>query len=241
MTKRDAAADVLRAWALDEDLKRTVMSSPLLAAVATRIARQYSAGETVDDALAAARRSMARGHLVSLEYAGESVRDAELAQKETAVFIELISTLRAAQIPSTVSFDLSHIGSLVDPDLALQNVRSMAEAIAPLGTALMISAEGSERTDLVLDLYDTLSNEGLPVGITVQARLHRTEADLDRVLERPGVIRLVKGAFLEPPETAYPRGSAELRDGYLNLARRIMKASHPVSLATHDAELGRVP
>jgi proline dehydrogenase len=237
MTQRDVAADVLRAWALDEDLKQTVMSSPLLAPVARRVARQYSAGETVEDALAAARRSMARGHLVSLEYAGESVRDAELARAETAVFLELISALRAAQVASTISFDLSHIGSLVDPALALQNARSMAEALTPLRTALMISAEGSERTDLVLDLYDTLSKEGLPVGITVQARLHRTEADLDRVLERPGVVRLVKGAFLEPTETAYPRGSAELHAAYLALADRILKAGHPVSLATHDARL----
>jgi proline dehydrogenase len=237
MTKRDKAADVLRAWALDEDLKQTVMSSPVLAAVATKIARQYSAGETVNDALAAAGRSMARGHLVSLEYAGESVRNVELAKTETEVFLELISALRAAQIASTVSFDLSHVGSLVDPDLAVQNVRAMAQELAPLGTALMISAEGSERTNLVLDLYDTLSEEGLNVGITVQARLHRTEADLDRVLKRPGTIRLVKGAFLEPEETAHPRGSAELRAAYLNHADRILKAGHPVSLATHDAGL----
>ncbi|MBD7996257.1 proline dehydrogenase family protein [Arthrobacter sp. Sa2CUA1] len=237
MTNRDRAADVLRGWALDEDLRETVMSSPALAAVATKIARQYSAGGTINDALAAAARSMDRGHLVSLEYVGESVRDAELVKTETEVFLELISALRAAQIASTVSFDLSHIGALVDRDLTAQNVRAMARELAPLGTALMISAEGSERTDLVLDLYDTLSEEGLNVGITVQARLHRTEADLDRVLRRPGIIRLVKGAFLEPEEIAHPRGSAELHAAYLSLTDRILQAGHPVSLATHDAAL----
>ncbi len=72
----------LRVWAVDEDLKQTVMSSPLPAAVAAKIARRCSAGETVDDALAAARRGMARGHLVSPEYAGESVRSAEPAQDD---------------------------------------------------------------------------------------------------------------------------------------------------------------
>lgn len=213
------------------------MSSPALAGVATKIARQYSAGETVNDALASAGRSMGRGHLVSLEYVGESVRDAELVKTETEVFLELISALRAAQIPGTVSFDLSHVGALVDRDLALQNVRTMAQELAPLGTTLMISAEGSERTDLILDLYDTLSTEGLNVGITVQARLHRTEADLDRVLKHPGTIRLVKGAFLESDEIAHPRGSAALHAAYLGLADRILRAGHPVSLATHDAAL----
>jgi proline dehydrogenase len=236
-SKQEAAADVLREWALDEDLKRRVMSSPPLAGVARKIARDYSAGESVHDAIAAAKRSMARGHLVSLEYAGESVRDAQVAQAETAVFLELISELQKAGIAGTVSFDLSHIGSLVSPALALENARRLAEALAPLGTSLMISAEGSERTDLVLDLYEALSEDKLPVGVTLQARLHRSEKDLERLLEQRGTIRLVKGAFLEPTATAYSRGSSELHENYLRLAERIIDVGHPVSIATHDSGL----
>ncbi|MCF3141425.1 proline dehydrogenase family protein [Paenarthrobacter sp. AR 02] len=234
---REAAADVLRAWALDEDLKEKVMASPLLAPVASRIARQYSAGDTVADAVEAAQRSMSRGHLVSIEYAGESVRDADLARHEATVFLELISALREAKIASTVSFDLSHVGLLLGQDLAMENVRAMAKALAPLGTSLMISAEGSDRTDLVLDTYDALIAEELPVGITIQARMHRSAADLERLLERPGVIRLVKGAFLEPADRAYQRGSSELQDAYLRLAGRILEAGHALSIATHDAAL----
>lgn len=241
--RRDSAADVLRGWALDEELKERVMSSPPLAAVARRIAERYTAGETIQDAVAAAKRSVARGHLASLEYAGESVRDAHVAKAATAVFLDLIGQLRQAGIPSTVSFDLSHIGSIVSPSLAFENARLMADALAPLGTALMISAEGSARTDLVLDLYDALSASGTYVGITLQARLHRSEKDLERLLEKqclldqPGPIRLVKGAFLEATEVAYPRGSSELHQNYLHLADRILDAGHPVSFATHDPGL----
>ncbi|WP_461164005.1 proline dehydrogenase family protein [Arthrobacter sp. R4-81] len=234
---REKAADVLRGWALDEELKQRVMSSPPLAAVAQKIAANYSAGETVRDAIEAAKRSMARGHLVSLEYAGESVRDAEVAEAETGVFLELISELKQAGIPATVSFDLSHVGSLVSPALALENARRMADALAPLGTSLMISAEGSDRADLVLDLYEALSEERVDVGVTLQARLHRSERDLERLLKQPGTIRLAKGAFLEPEGIAYPRGSAELQENYLRLAGLIIDAGHPVSIATHDAAL----
>lgn len=236
-SKREAAADVLRGWALDEDLKRQVMSSPPLAAVARKIARDYSAGETVQDAISAAQRSIARDHLVSLEYAGESVRDAQVAEAETAVFLDLIAEMQQAGIVGTVSFDLSHIGSLVSPALALENARRMAKALAPLGTSLMISAEGSERSDLVLDLYEALSEDIAHVGITLQARLHRSEKDLERLLKQPGTIRLVKGAFLEPTEIAYPRGSSELHENYLRLADRIIDVGHPVSIATHDSGL----
>ncbi|WP_222194700.1 proline dehydrogenase family protein [Modestobacter italicus] len=239
MIAPEAAADALRAWALDEQLKQRVMADPALAALAARVARRYTAGDTVPDAIAAAQAAVRRGHAVSIEYAGESVRDADLARAETAVFLDLIATVRAAGLPSTVSFDLSHVGSVVAPALAAAHVREMAAALAPVGTELMISAEGSGRTDLVLDLYDELAGEGLRVGVTLQARLHRTPADLDRVLRHPGTVRLVKGAFLEPDGVAHRRGSAELTTAYLGLARRLVQAGHPVSVATHDETLVR--
>jgi proline dehydrogenase len=83
-------------------------------------------------------------------------------------------------IPSTVSFDLSHVGSVVDRELGFRHAREIAEATAPLGAAMMISAEGSDRTDLVLDLYEALAAEHPHVGITLQARLYRTGL-LDRL------------------------------------------------------------
>lgn len=228
------AANTLRAWALDENLKGYVMGSPELAAVATRIARRYTGGESIDDAVASANASMARGHNLSVEYAGESIRDATMANAETEVFLHLIEVIRTARLPSTISFDLSHVGSVVDPALGLTNARRMAAASASLGTALMISAEGSDRTDLVLDLYDQLAIEYSHVGITLQARLHRTPTDLTRVLSHPGTIRLVKGAFLEDESVAFSRGSQELEDAYLGLAARLIDSGHATSIATHD-------
>jgi proline dehydrogenase len=233
----ELAADTIRAWALDEDLKRRVMSTPALAGVAAVVASRYSAGENVGDAIAAARAAQARGHLASIDYVGESVRDAELARRETDVFLALAAAIGRAGIPATVSFDLSHVGSVVGRDLGLRHARELAEATAPLGTALMVSAEGSDRTDLVLDLYETLAAEYPHVGITLQARLHRTPADLERVLDRPGTVRLVKGSFLEPDAIAWRRGSPELTAAYLSLAGRLVTAGHPVVFATHEEAL----
>ena len=233
----ELAADTLRAWALDEDLKTRVMSTPALAELAVAVASRYSAGETVDDAVAAAQAGRARGHLASIDYAGESVRDAGLARRATDVFLTLAAAIGRAGIPSTVSLDLSHIGSVVDRELGFRHAREIAEAAAPLGTAMMISAEGSDRTDLVLDLYEALATEYPHVGITLQARLHRTPDDLERVLALPGAVRLVKGSFLETDAVAWRRGSPELADAYLALARRLVAARHLVSFATHDETL----
>jgi hypothetical protein len=169
-----------------------------------------TAWDTADDAIAAARAGLARGHLASIDYVGESVRDAGLARRETDVFLALAGAIGRAGIPATVSFDLSHVGSVVDRDLGLRHARELAEATAPLGTAMMISAEGSDRTGLVLDLYETLAADYPHVGITLQARLHCTPDDLERVLALPGTVRLVKGSFLETDVVAWRRGSPEL-------------------------------
>lgn len=231
------AADTLRAWALDEELKKHVMSTPSLAAAASKVARRYTAGDSVAEAIAVAGAAVARGHQASIEYAGESVRSAEVAHAEAGVFLELAAAIAQAGLPSTISFDLSHLGLLVDPELSIGYVRQLAAATQDLGTVLMISAEGSDRTDLILDVYERLCAEIPRVGITLQARLHRTPGDLERVLALPGTIRLVKGAFLESESVAYPRGSAELTASYLQLAATIIDAGHAVNLATHDDEL----
>ncbi len=233
------AAENLRRWALDEDLKARVMASPILAPLASAVARRYTAGATIEEALDAARRSQAAGHLVSVEYTGESVRDADLADAETEVFVRLATAMRDAGVTGTVSGDLSHIGLMQSRDRAVANASRIATAVEPLGTAFMISAEGSDRTDAVLDVHEALAADHPTVGITLQARLHRTPDDLERVLALPGRIRLVKGAFLEDESVALRRDDPALAERYVELARRIAEAGHPLAVATHDEALLR--
>lgn len=236
-TEWERTADVLRGWALDEDLKERMLADARVAAVAKRLSERYIAGERIDEALAAVRGAAARGHLGSIEYVGESVRSIDVANAEAAVFVDLARAIGAAGASSTVSFDLSHVGSVIDPELGYRNASELARATAPLGTALMVSAEASDRTDLGLDLYERLAAEHPHVGITLQARLRRTPADLERVLPLPGRIRLVKGAFLEPDDVAHRRDSDGMYDAYHSLAERLVSSGHAVSLATHDESL----
>lgn len=235
--ERVTAADTLRQWALDEGLKSHVMSSPPLAALASKIARRYTAGDTIDDALAATAQSAARGHQASIEYVGESVRDADVALAETDVIVTLAQRLSETSVPTTVSLDLSHIGSVIDPQLGVDNARRILDVLAPLGVAMMISAESSDRTDTTLGMYETLTTTHPGIGITIQARLHRTRADLARVLDQPGPIRLVKGAFHEPPDRALSRESNALHESYLEYANEVIATGHELSIATHDRTL----
>lgn len=231
------AADTLRRWALDERLAERALAMPTVAALARKVADRYIAGESVDDVLAYLRFNEPRGHATSVECLGESVRDAPTARHETELILDLISRAREAIAVPTISFDLSHVGSLVSPELGLENALRLAAAADAAGTYVMLSAEGSDRTDLVLDLYEQVASRFPATGVTLQARLHRTPGDLTRVMTRPGPIRLVKGAFLEPKHVAYERDSSALTAAYFDLAGRLLEARHRVNFATHDAAL----
>jgi proline dehydrogenase len=234
---RHEAAESMRRLALDEKAKHAFMTDPNLRAISKKIASRYIGGESLDDALAVLPAIWARGHAASIDYMGESARDEKLANSECDVFADLIARIRQSSANCSVSLDLSHIGLVVDPELGLQNAVRLAEASEVAGVELMISAEGSDRADLILDTHRRLCEMYSHIGITVQARLHRTSDDLIELIQRPGRIRLVKGAFFEPESTAYRREDIELRQAYLRYAHTLIDAGHLTSIATHDQQI----
>lgn len=165
------------------------------------------------------------------------MRVASVAEREAEEFVNLARRIGDVTEDSTISFDLSHVGSVVSPELGLRNALTIASAAREAGTSIMISAEGSDRTDLVLDLYERVADTFPETGITLQARLHRTPSDLDRVIGRPGPIRVVKGAFLESESVAHPRDSEAMTAAYVETVTRLVSGGHRVNLATHDPVL----
>lgn len=231
------AADTLRRWALDEAMKSTVLSNPTLARAAEQIARRYMAGSTAEDALRQLKINTGRGHLGSIELVGESIRDELTAQRESEAFVGLAQLLAKSGQTATISFDLSHVCAIHDAELGYVNAYRIAEAARKAGTHLMISAEGSNRTDLLLDLWERISADFPETGITLQARLHRTRTDLLRVARRPGPVRIVKGAFDESDLVAEPRNSHTMYSNYEYLVGELVQSGHRVNIATHDAML----
>ncbi len=238
-TPVEQAAEALRRLALNEQAKELFCHHPQYRAYMHRVARRYVAGRTIDDALECALAITARGHAVSLEYTGESVRDALRANAEAEVFLALIAALDARRQAASISLDLSHVGSLVDPELAYQNICRIARAAAAQEREVMISAEGSDRADVIHAIYIRLHEEAKlhHVGITLQARLHRAASDLARLMPYPGRIRLVKGAFLESTAVAWPRNSTQLQQSFRHMARELLASGQRCAIATHDREI----
>ncbi|MGF1664066.1 MAG: proline dehydrogenase family protein [Kineosporiaceae bacterium] len=243
----DRAAAALRALARREDLKAAVLDSPAAYAALRRAGARYVAGETRDEALSTTSDLARFGHRTTVDHMGEDTRDPVAARAATDEFLSLVAALGAdgdgaAPAGTSVSLDLSHIGLAVPqggPALATGHLAEIARAAGAAGREVMIGMEGSERTRAILDAHAAVAPDHPHVGITLQAALHRSDADLDTALARPGRVRLVKGAYAEPGAVAHPRGDA-LDAAYARLAARLVAAAaegHPVSVATHDPAL----
>lgn len=231
----DQAAHALRALALDQAAKERFCSDPVLQAYMHKVSQRYVAGRTVADAVRRVARIRAAGHRASAEYMGESVREEALAMSETEVFLDLVRALDAAGHDCSVSFDLSHLGMLVDEELGYRNARRLVQAAADSGREAMISMENFDRTDAIYRIYARLHGDGYGnTGITIPARRHRSAQDLPRLMEIPGRIRLVKGAFHEPDSVSHPRNSTELAQAYRAHAATLLRSGHLCSIATHD-------
>jgi proline dehydrogenase len=189
----DHAANRLRELALNEEAKTRFCTDPQLQPFMYRISRRYVAGQSIRDALQRVVAINRRGHAASADYMGESCRDEAKANTETEVFLALIDAVRGNNLNCSISLDLSHIGSVVDPELGYRNAKQIASAAASASLEVMISMEGSDRTDNIYATYGRLHTDaGLAnVGITVPAKLHRSASDLTKLMTYPGRIRLI--------------------------------------------------
>ncbi len=226
----------LKRIARDERIKAFIEADRQIHDLLLGAASRFIAGETLEECLPIAQAINDAGHAVTIDFMGESTRDATDALRAVSAFASVIDAIRERRIDSSVSLDLSHIGLAIDPGLALANAHDLASATSGAGIELMISAEDSSRTDHILDIHRELAGTYGNVGITLQANLFRTMDDLRRVSDVPGRVRIVKGAFEESPTVANPRG-APLNDRYLHLVTTLLDRRHRVSVATHDPEL----
>jgi proline dehydrogenase len=229
-------AEALKQVALNEDIKAYVLQHPSLYAPLLQAALRFIGGETLTHCTETAKSLNQQGFAVTIDYMGESTRDVEMAEHATQEFLNVIQVINTQNLDSSISLDLSHIGMVIDTELAYANACILARAAQEAGLEVMISMEGIDRTSLILEMHRRLCENFTNVGITLQAYLHRTENDLEEVLQRPGKVRLVKGAYAAPPDLAKPRG-AKLDESYCQLMERLVTSGHLCSIATHDPAL----
>jgi proline dehydrogenase len=234
---RQQASEGLRKAAINEAAKAYLLNNPILFNLLLKAARRYIGGEALEQALETRKMLYAQGFQTSLEFMGENVTTAAEAKEATHEFLKIIKALQAENKADRISLDLSHLGLVLDHQLGMENFRVLAKASENTSIELFISAEGLDRTDEVLDAYFQFAREFSHVNITLQAYLHRTPKDLERVLnESRGKVRMTKGAFEGPKELFLSRGP-ELNDRYIEMIKTLFEAKRYCSIATHDPKI----
>ena len=209
-------------------------SIPLIWQAAFRWALRYVAGERIDDALELGRRLDGQGFRVAIDFFGEQVSNPEEAEAAVDAYVDLAH--RVAEVPeANLAIDLSHVGLDISSDFCRRQLERILAAL-PAGRRLDVGAEDSMRTDLTHKVVLALAREGAPIQMTLQANLRRSPDDWPRLIEAGLAIRLVKGAYVEPFDLAYPYGE-ETDLAYVRLAHALANARARLAIATHDAVL----
>jgi proline dehydrogenase len=200
-------------------------------------AARFVAGETLDDAVPVLRRLNERGLYANTTLLGEGVVDQGETARVVAAYEEILDRIAAEELRCNVALKLTHLGLDVDEEVALANVRRLVERAASLGSFIRIDMEQSQYVDATLRIYRSLRAAGLDaVGTVLQAYLLRTRGDLESLLPLRPNLRLVKGAYLEPPSVAYPR-KADVDAAYVQLLERMLVEAGHTAVATHDERL----
>ena len=200
-------------------------------------ARRFIAGETVQEAIAAAQTLQAKGFDLTLDYLGESVRTHQEADAAAREYVHLIEVLMASGIERNISLKLTQLGAGVDKATCVDNLRRILETAERHEFFVRIDMESSAYTDLTLDIFETLWTRGHHnLGVVVQSALKRSEADVARVTALGGRIRLVKGAYKEPPEVAYA-SKADVDAAFVRLMQQLLDSGQYPAIATHDPKM----
>jgi proline dehydrogenase len=165
------AAAALKSVARDEHMKAYVASEAALHDTLLRAAMRFIGGEQLEECLETAQELNGKGYATSIDYMGESTRDARMAEEATQEFERVIDAISKRSLDSSISIDLSHVGLVVDEDLCYRNTSMLAAKAQEAGLEMMVSMEGSERTEQVLGIYRSLSEHYPNVGITLQVCL----------------------------------------------------------------------
>jgi len=196
-------------------------------------AGRFVAGETMEDAVRTLRGLNDRGLHANTTLLGEAIRDEAEARAVSDEYIVLVDRLAAEELRANVALKLTHLGLEIDEELAYANMTRLLGK----GSFIRIDMEQSQFVDATIRIYRRLRNDGFDnVGTVLQAYLYRTPDDLDSLLALAPNLRLVKGAYLEPADIAYPR-KADVDAVYARLAERMLSGTGHVAIATHDEKL----
>jgi proline dehydrogenase len=206
--------------------------------LARKFASRFVAGETIDQAVAAAGELARRGITASLDFLGESVAVEAEAVAARDQYLQMLERLSQAGQEVNVSVKLTQMGLDIDEDLCHANMRLILDRAKALGGFVRLDMESSEYTQKTLDFFTCrlFDEYGKHCGVVIQSALRRSESDIANLIRLQARVRLCKGAYLEPPTVAFP-DKKDVDRNYVVLMERLLQQGNYPGIATHDERI----
>ena len=220
----------------------TIAGSSTLKHVASRygmrgkkgFARRFIAGETIEEAIHAVRAIEASGMTQTLDLLGESVSNMTEADTATRAYLHVIDEIVASGVGRNISLKLTQLGLTIDRATCVDNLRRILDAATRHEFFVRIDMENSPYTQVTLDVFETMWQQGYRnVGTVLQSCLPRSMDDAKRMNELGARVRIVKGAYKEPRSVAYQE-KAQVDAAFIVIAKLLLAHGHYPAIATHD-------
>ncbi len=225
-------------WVTERPFVRKVITDHRLG---WRLAGRFVAGTGLDAGIRAAFSLHEQGIAAMLDHLGENVRSPAQAADATDAYIRALKRIEEIpQVDCNISVKLTQLGLDASAELCAENMERVLQAASrpERSTLVMIDMEAREYVDRTLEVYSALRRRYPNVGVCLQAYLFRTAADAQTIAGPEAIVRMVKGAYLEPPEVAYQR-RREVSRNYGRLSAMLLASGATVHFATHDERLLR--
>lgn len=204
--------------------------------VGRKLSSRFVAGMEIEDALRVAEAINRQGMKVSLDSLGESVTSDVEAHRSADIYHRLLDSIAERKLNANVSVKLTQMGLELSPDLAESIAEDLARHARAAGSFVRIDMEGSQFTQVTLDIVRRLHARAElrgHIGVVVQAYLYRSQSDIEQLLADGIRVRLCKGAYKEPAEIAYPR-KPDVDANFVRLSCLLLDSPIYHGLATHD-------
>ena len=202
---------------------------------------KFMPGERVEDAIAAAKALQPQGINTILTRLGENITHIDEAKEVFDHYMKVIGLVKASGIDAEISIKPTQLGYDQNPEICYDYCIRLLQQIEATGNFFWLDMESSPYVEGTITLFKRLRAKSDRVGIAIQAYLYRTEKDIEELVALGSAIRLVKGAYLEPANVAYPKKS-DVDENYFKLASRLLQDDNTrpgalLHIATHDLAL----
>ncbi|MCA1033867.1 proline dehydrogenase [Bacillus infantis] len=196
-------------------------------------ASRFVAGEMISQAVNVIKDLNSKGLVVTIDYLGEFVDNEAEAREMADNSILAIEAIGREGINSQLSLKMTSMGLDISDDVVMGNMRRILEAAKKNGVFVTIDMEDYSRCQKTLDIFKQLKSEYDNIGTVIQAYLYRTEGDMDDLNQYSPNLRLVKGAYKESPEVAFPE-KKDVDENFKKIIKMHLLNGNYTAVATHD-------